>query len=45
MSGGNFKISSSDYSYFQGLTQGIVSYVDLAGNSYEVPRLEVEHSR
>ena len=45
MSGGYSSSSSSDYSYSRGNTQGIGSYVDLAGNSYEVPMLEVEHSR
>ena len=43
MSGGySSSSSSSGYSNFRGNTQGLGYYQVLAGNSYEVPRLEVE---
>ena len=37
--------SSTDYSQFAGNLQGISCYVDLGGTAYEVPRLDLEHSR
>jgi hypothetical protein len=35
----------TDYSQFAGNSLGIGCYVDLGGTAYEVPRLDVEHSR
>jgi hypothetical protein len=37
--------SGTDYSHFSGNPQGISCYVDLGGTTYELPRLNLEHSR